>query len=112
LVQWYKSNANDDHRQGQSEIYLDESHAIEVSLSGCGHESDSACLRSHDAQTDRPPLCIFFTFKISVTGSDVSGFPISVTNNKCQRGNQYSPVNPGQLSDFIVYHKPIKNQDI
>ncbi len=45
----------DDHRERQAEIELDESQAGEVRLSGCADERDRAHLRRHHREPDGPP---------------------------------------------------------
>ncbi len=51
----YERDREDDHRDRQREVELQEAHAVRVSLPRRSHHRDRAELRRHHRQPDRPP---------------------------------------------------------
>ena len=83
---------DDDHRQREAEIKLDEAHPVHVGLAGGADKRDGAGLGGHDGKPHRPPGHALVGQQIAADGPAAPALVQTVADDEDQGQDQDNPI--------------------
>ncbi len=105
VVQRDEYEADHQHRQRQSEVELDKTHAIEKALARRAEEGDRTGLSGHHTKAHRPPTVVATAFQEAVAGGILACAPNAVAHDEAEGAEEDEPVQPMHRSDDQMIRK-------
>ena len=97
-----ENRADDDEREGQSEVVLDEAHSAFVGLARRGEKRDGAGLCRHDGEADRAPADRLVACEVMAKIVIVPRPPISVERDREQRADEHGIIDPAHEKKRLI----------